>query len=102
MPRVQVATLDQLSSGQLTEVSVGASTYAVGNDGGKFFCFDGICPHAGGPLGQGALQGDTIICPWHGWEFNCLTGVNSEDEDVILDQFPVVIENNTVFIEVPE
>lgn len=94
--------LDQLGPGQLTEVSVGPSTYAVGNAAGKFFCVDGICPHAGGPLGQGALQGETIVCPWHGFEFNCRTGVNSDDEDLIIDQFPVVIENNTIFIDVPE
>jgi nitrite reductase (NADH) small subunit len=102
MPLVQVATLDQLGPGQLTEVSVGNSTYAVANSGGKIFCVDGICPHAGGPLGQGVLQGEMIVCPWHGWEFNCCTGVNDSDEDLILDKFPVVIENNTIFIDVPE
>lgn len=102
MPLVRVAPLNELGPGKLTEVNVGNFAYAVANAGGKIVCFDGICPHAGGPLGQGALQGTTLVCPWHGWEFNCLTGVNKEDEDVILGQFPVVIQDNTVFIEVPE
>jgi nitrite reductase/ring-hydroxylating ferredoxin subunit len=102
MPLVQVAPLSEFGPGKLTEVVVGSSTYAVANAGGKIVCLDGICPHAGGPLGQGALSGDMIVCPWHEWEFNCHTGANNEDEDLVLDKYPVVVQNDVVFIDVPE
>ena len=53
------------------EALVGDGTYAVCNAGGEIHALDGICPHAGGPLGQGALHGTTLVCPWHAWEFDC-------------------------------
>ena len=47
---------------------------ALCNVDGELFALDNTCPHAGGPLGEGHLHGDTIRCPWHGWAFNVRTG----------------------------
>ena len=38
------------------------------------YALDNSCPHSGGPLGEGLVQGDTITCPLHGWQFECKTG----------------------------
>ncbi len=38
---------------------------------GKFGAISGICNHVGGPLGEGTLDGDYVVCPWHGWKFHC-------------------------------
>lgn len=47
---------------------------ALYNVGGEIFALDGTCPHAGGPLGEGSLEGSVVTCPWHGWSFDVKTG----------------------------
>jgi len=34
-----------------------------------------VCPHAGAPLSAGAIRGEFVVCAWHGWKFECATGV---------------------------
>jgi multimeric flavodoxin WrbA len=41
---------------------------------GNFGVVHNACNHAGGPLGQGTLDGDYIVCPWHNWKFHRVTG----------------------------
>ena len=43
---------------------------ALFNVDGTFYALDGVCPHQGGPLGQGTLEGCIVTCPWHGWQFD--------------------------------
>mgnify|MGYP003466572989 CR=1 FL=1 len=42
---------------------------------GVFGAVSGVCNHAGGPLGEGRLDGDYIVCPWHNWKFHRSRGV---------------------------
>ena len=56
---------------------------------------------AGGPLGEGALHGSTLVCPWHAWEFDCRTGANDFDPDVTVATFPVKIEAGEILIDDP-
>ena len=83
------------------EAEVGADTYVICNLHGDLTAFDGICPHAGGPLGQGNLDGGHLICPWHAWEYDCQTGVNDYDENVKLTKFPVKVEGDDILVEIP-
>ena len=86
------------------EALVGDGTYAVCNAGGEIHALDGICPHAGGPLGQGALHGTTLVCPWHAWEFDRLNagpGANEMDDGLNPAKFPVKIEGDDILIDVP-
>jgi nitrite reductase (NADH) small subunit len=102
MPLVKVAELSALPSGSVTEVMTDGGVFAVCNVEGAVFCVEGTCPHAGGPLGQGTLNGGFLVCPWHGWEFDCRTGVNDFDEDVQLKTFPVSIENQQIMVDLPD
>jgi nitrite reductase/ring-hydroxylating ferredoxin subunit len=83
------------------EAEVSGDTFAICNAGGELYALAGVCPHAGGPLGQGALHGTTLVCPWHGWEYDCRTGVNEFDEDVKVDSFAVRAEGDDILIDVP-
>ncbi len=74
------------------------ATYVLCNVDGVVHCADGICPHAGGPLAQGALYGHTIVCPWHSWEFDVRSGAS---DDCSLKTFPVTIEAGRIFIQLP-
>jgi nitrite reductase (NADH) small subunit len=82
------------------QADVEENSYAICNAGGELHALDGFCPHAGGPLGHGALHGFTLVCPWHAWEFDCRTGANEFDPDVIVPKFPVKIDGGDILIDV--
>jgi len=67
----------------------------------NFYALDGVCPHAGGPLGEGTLNGCVVTCPWHGWQFDVSTGQHSLNADIVHASFPVKIENDDVYVEIP-
>jgi nitrite reductase/ring-hydroxylating ferredoxin subunit/multimeric flavodoxin WrbA len=58
----------------VTEITVDRVKLAVSQVQGKFGVVSGVCNHAGGPLGQGQLDGDYLVCPWHHWKFHRVTG----------------------------
>ena len=41
---------------------------------GRYGALDNKCPHQGGPLGEGSIENGLLRCPWHGWDFDPLTG----------------------------
>ena len=102
MPLVKIRPLAEFPAGSLAQIQIEGSAYALCNDSsGTIRCFDGLCPHAGGPLGEGNLDGDQIICPWHAWAFDCKTGVNDFDSDIQLKSHPVVIQDGSIFVDLP-
>lgn len=101
MPFVKVGSLGELAPGSVMEAMVHGEPYAVCNLGGELRAFEGTCPHAGGPLGEGAIDGENLVCPWHDWAYNCRTGVNTYDETVRLASFPVKVEGDDILIDVP-
>ena len=75
--------------------------YAVCNVGGELHAVSGVCPHRGGPLGQGALNGNNITCPWHAWEFDCRTGEYDIDPAKRIPTYEVKVEGGDVFLDIP-
>jgi nitrite reductase (NADH) small subunit len=101
MPFVKVGALSALAPGEVMEAEVGGNQYAICNVEGELHAFDGICPHAGGPLGQGNIEDGRLICPWHAWEYDCRTGQNDYDQSLKLASFPVKVEGGDILIDVP-
>lgn len=102
MALIKVGLLSALPPGSVMEAEVGEAVYAVCNFGGELHAMNGTCPHAGGPLGQGVLAADKIVCPWHAWEFDCKTGENDFDAAVKVEKYPVRVEGDEIWLEVPE
>ena len=67
--------VDDLSQRPVQAIVVGRTRVALTCKDGVFGAISGICNHAGGPLGHGALDGDYVVCPWHYWKFHRQTGV---------------------------
>ena len=82
------------------EAESGGNTYVICNAAGELHAYEGICPHAGGPLGQGNMEDGRIICPWHAWEFDCRTGVNDMDDSLQLAKFPVQVQGDDILIDI--
>lgn len=69
-----VGSLEELRTAPLREVMVGSKPVALSYLDGRFGAVSGVCNHVGGPLGQGRLEGDYLVCPWHYWKFHRSTG----------------------------
>jgi nitrite reductase (NADH) small subunit len=99
MAFVRVGALKLLPPGSATHVDIDGDAVAVCNVGGTLFAMDGICPHSGGPLGHGVLDGPILTCPFHAWEFDCRTGTMATDDLKLLDTYPVKVEDGEILVD---
>jgi nitrite reductase (NADH) small subunit len=102
MALVKVGALKLLPPGAATHLEMDdGSAVAVCNVAGTLYAIDGICPHSGGPLGHGALDGPILTCPFHGWEFDCRTGTMPGDDLKLQATYSVKVEDGEIFVELP-
>ncbi|MEO7142976.1 MAG: Rieske (2Fe-2S) protein [Bryobacteraceae bacterium] len=101
MPFVKVGSLRELPPGSVLEANFGDDSYAVCNLGGEIHALGGICPHAGGPLGQGMVHDNMLVCPWHSYEYDIRSGENDEDSDMKVGKFSVRVEGGDILIDIP-
>jgi nitrite reductase (NADH) small subunit len=97
---VKMATLEELPLGAAKEVEYEGRIYALFNVDGVISAIDGICPHQGGPLADGVLEGSCVTCPWHGWQFDVRNGKTPLGAKIKLPVFEVKVEGNDVFVAV--
>src|SRR5690554_5351560 len=90
MGKYLICPVQELAEGQRTIVKLEGRSVGVFNVQGKFYALKNSCPHQGAELCKGEIQGimlpsevgeflygkegEVIRCPWHGWEFDILTG----------------------------
>jgi nitrite reductase/ring-hydroxylating ferredoxin subunit len=73
---VTVARVAEVLPGQVVLVQAGQRWYALAHVDGVWHALDNNCPHNGGPLGKGTLNGTELECPWHGWRWDIRSGRN--------------------------
>jgi len=71
---IEIARTDEIAPGETKMVEVEGRKIALFNLEGSYWAIDDTCPHRGGPLSEGEVKGEEVICPWHGSEFNIKTG----------------------------
>ena len=82
-------------------VEINEHVVAIFNLGGEFYAIDNVCPHQGGPLGEGYLEDTGVVsCPWHAWNFNIRTGLSPIDPDVKVSCYPVRVEDGEVIVQI--
>jgi nitrite reductase (NADH) small subunit len=87
-----------LAPGTARAFLVGRYEVAVFNVGGVLFALENICPHQGGPLAEGWLEGPLITCPWHGWCFNVETGGMTLGDFARVPRFSVYRDGDDLLI----
>jgi nitrite reductase/ring-hydroxylating ferredoxin subunit len=98
---IRVATTGELSPGQGKLVEVRDKRIALFNVGGRYYAVDDTCPHRGGPLSEGDVEGETAICPWHGAIFDLRTGdVKRPPAAVGVASYAVRVEGEQIEIAV--
>jgi nitrite reductase (NADH) small subunit len=91
--------VDLPAPGQIKELMAGERFVCVANIDGEICAMDNVCPHWGGPLGQGTIESGKIVCPWHGWSYDPKTGETPRNTRVRLMIFKLRMEDDDVFIE---
>lgn len=108
-----VARVDELSAGECKIVDIDGKSIGVFNVNGQYVAVLNLCPHELAPVCLGRVSGTTLpsppgeyrwgrngeilACPWHGWEFDLLTGQCLTDRKRLLT-YPVEVEDDTVYI----
>jgi nitrite reductase (NADH) small subunit len=81
---------DELQDGSGKTLVVNGREVAVFRCRGALYALENACPHAGGSLAGGLIEGDEVICPLHGHRFNVKTGACSTDPRLKAKTFAVV------------
>jgi len=71
---VEVLKAGELQDGQMKSVNVGGKDILVAKVAGKFYAAENTCPHSGGKLAQGKLEGTVVTCPLHSSQFELKDG----------------------------
>lgn len=93
----KAANIDEIPKGESKLIDINNEKIALFNVDNEFFALKHECPHEGGPLAEGELVDNCIVCPWHGWMFDVKTG-KCPDREAGTDTYEVKVEENEVFI----
>jgi nitrite reductase (NADH) small subunit len=96
-----IAKTSDLESGRPHSVQTGGKRILIVRNDGKLRAVDAVCPHKGGPLEFGVVEGDTIYCPLHGWPFNLDTGLCRDFPHKHIECYPVREVGENIEIQLP-
>jgi thiamine pyrophosphate-dependent acetolactate synthase large subunit-like protein/nitrite reductase/ring-hydroxylating ferredoxin subunit len=103
----KVAETDEVAEGRVKSATAGTQSVALVHFQGQYAAMDNKCPHQGGPLGEGSIEKGIegkcwLRCPWHGWDFDPLTGKPpGGHEDTGQDMFDVDVRDDGIYVGVP-
>lgn len=97
--RRPVGDVADFPTGSSTVVEVDGDPIALAraNDG-EFYALTNVCPHSGGPLGDGKVEDDSIYCPWHGYQFELETGAHAQGLPLEAETYAVEVEDGRVYV----
>jgi 3-phenylpropionate/trans-cinnamate dioxygenase ferredoxin subunit len=96
---VEVARMREIPPGRMKRVEAHGGRITVANVNGTFFAFDDTCTHDAGPLCEGDLDGESVVCPWHFSRFSVRTGeVIDSPAHEPLRTYPVRVEGDAVLL----
>jgi nitrite reductase (NADH) small subunit len=103
MKWIRLTHAEEIPLRQGRAVRLGALELAVFNLGGGFRAVENRCPHRGGPLADGIVAGDDVICPLHNWRISLDSGKvrTPKDAGACIRGFPVKVEDGVVFVLLP-
>ena len=96
-----VGEIETLRARSLQQIVLGRTKIALSCVDGVFAAISGVCNHAGGPLGDGRLDGDYVVCPWHNWKFHRSGGQGEPGfEGDLVPRYDLREEGGHLFVDV--
>ncbi|WP_263358001.1 Rieske (2Fe-2S) protein [Acidicapsa ligni] len=83
--------------GEVREMHAGGRQFCVAMVDGEISVLDNLCPHKGGPLGQGFVEHGRVLCPWHDWSFDLKTGEQHKGKAQVR-VYDVDVEDGELFV----
>jgi thiamine pyrophosphate-dependent acetolactate synthase large subunit-like protein/nitrite reductase/ring-hydroxylating ferredoxin subunit len=96
----KVAELDELDDGRVKTVQAGHHSLALTRVGDRYGALDNRCPHQGGPLGEGSIEKGMLRCPWHGYDYDPLTGTPPAGFSDAPACFALEVRDDGVYVEI--
>lgn len=97
---IKAAKESEIPAGTGKTVEVAGRKVALFNTGGKFEALGDACAHRQGPLGEGAVEGNCVVCPWHHWTYDLATGASTDHPGQKVAKYPVKVEDGFVLVSV--
>ncbi len=94
----KVADVDDLADGRVRTVTTGTHSLALTRVGDRYGALDNHCPHQGGPLGEGSIEQGLLRCPWHGYDYDPLTGTPPPGFTDAPASFPVEVRDDGIYV----
>jgi 3-phenylpropionate/trans-cinnamate dioxygenase ferredoxin subunit len=100
---VEIAPFDQIPNGERLFIELGGKSIVLFNLAGKLFAIGDVCSHDNGPVGDGEIEENEIICPRHGARFDIRTGKATSLPAVVdIPSYPVRVVAGMVQIGMPK
>lgn len=98
--KVRIGNTSELPiEGHAREFDCAGRPICVVRVNGVLSAMDNVCPHRGGPLSDGVVMDGKIICPWHGWQIDPVTGKPVQQPTTRVELYQLIIEGDDVFLE---
>ena len=106
MKFIKAAQTGDLTPGNKLKITIEGNTILLANIDGSYYAIDNKCPHLGGSLADGNLEGENIVCPKHGAIFNVKSGKNMGVAKILFlkitpndaKTYPVKVEGTDILI----
>src|SRR6478672_6486024 len=96
-----IHSVDVPGEARVRSVTVDGRSIALARCGGTLGALDNHCPHQGGPLGEGSIEKGLLRCPWHGYDYDPLTGEPPGDFADSVTSYPVQEAVDGVHVQLP-
>ena len=98
----RVDPVDVPDDGRVRAVVVNGHSVALTRCEGRFGALENRCPHQGGPVGEGSIENGWLRCPWHGYDYNPLTGRPPEGFSDAVTAYDVEQRADGLYVKLPE
>jgi nitrite reductase/ring-hydroxylating ferredoxin subunit len=98
---VELARSDAIDEGSAIELVADGQILAIFRYEGTLYALDGMCAHQGGPIAEGTVEGGCVTCPWHGWQYELKTGIQTINRQPLQKTYEVREHNGRVEVLLP-
>lgn len=99
----EIAPASELPNGERLFVDLGDKPIVIFNIAGHYYAIGDVCTHDDGPLGDGVIEGNNVVCPRHGAEFDVRTGQVVQMPAVVdIPAYPVKVVDGKIFVGLPK